>query len=438
MHALAAPPSAAHRALTKHLGARGAVSLFVAFSLPVLLGLVALALDLGRAYVIKAELQNAMDACALAASSALTGTQDPTVFDTGRAYARALIDPAAQGLAARPAASVNRVHFQSETLQPQALEVSYSAHVDGPFVAATAAQTQGLNPAQARYARCRYQDPGRRLWMMPVLQALGLGSAGAQTLSVWAQAVASLQPAQSVCAVPMAVCIDPTRNASQGWGLNIGQRLTAVVDAKKGYGSGNFGWVDFTPPGGGASELAGLLEGTGACGVKPGQLVGQSGQATSVQRAWNTRFGLYADASQALRAPPDFSGYGYANGAQQFSNYLQARTSRTPFQGTVDGSLVKLSAADHARWGQQRRIASAPVVDCSMWTTQGSATPPVLDLACVLLLAPVRTGSSPTGAGVAGAMEMEFLGLLSAAGTPCASMGAVGGVGGAVVPGLVQ
>ncbi len=94
---------------------RGAAALLLALSLPAVLGLVALAVDLTRAYVLKAELQNAMDACALAASAALTGANDPTVYDVARAHALVLMSAQAQGQATRPAASVNRVFMQTET-----------------------------------------------------------------------------------------------------------------------------------------------------------------------------------------------------------------------------------------------------------------------------------------------------------------------------------
>ena len=47
---------------------RGAVAIIVGLTLAVLIGFAGLALDLGRLYVNKSELQNAADSCALAAS----------------------------------------------------------------------------------------------------------------------------------------------------------------------------------------------------------------------------------------------------------------------------------------------------------------------------------------------------------------------------------
>jgi uncharacterized membrane protein len=56
---------------------RGVVAIVVGLMLAVLVGFVGLALDGGHLYLTKTELQNAADACALAASYELTGS--PTI-----------------------------------------------------------------------------------------------------------------------------------------------------------------------------------------------------------------------------------------------------------------------------------------------------------------------------------------------------------------------
>ncbi len=416
---------------------RGVSAVLLALCLPVMLGLVALGLDLGRAYTMKAELQNAMDACALAASASLSGANDPMVYDVARAYALVLVDPQAQGQAARPEASLNRVFLQSEVPAAASIEVAFSAKLDGPFVAATSTQTLGLPPAQARYVRCKQTDAPRGLWLMPVLQAMGLDAP--RTLTVSAEAVAALSSAQSLCAMPLAVCAVPGSTQAQGWGLVVGRRLTSVDNPAAGYGSGNFGWADFSPPNGGASELSGLIEGQGACGVQLGQSIGQPGQVTSIGRSWNTRFGIYANAADAKQSPPDYTGWGYAGGNNNLSDYLSRRAARSPFQGNVGGGIAALSSAQHATWGAQRRLVTVPIVDCSVWNGgKGSAMASMLDLACVLMLAPVKSGSLPSGPGVSNSFDVEFLGRAGYPGAPCATNGAVGGNTGPLVPGLVQ
>jgi len=58
--------------MAKKISQRGSTIVFVVLVLPVLLAFTALAIDLGRAFVVKNELQNAADAAALAGASALT------------------------------------------------------------------------------------------------------------------------------------------------------------------------------------------------------------------------------------------------------------------------------------------------------------------------------------------------------------------------------
>jgi uncharacterized membrane protein len=63
------------RSIDKHLhGQRGNVFLLFALFLPVLVGFMALTIDIARLYLIKVELQNAADAAALAGALSVSGT----------------------------------------------------------------------------------------------------------------------------------------------------------------------------------------------------------------------------------------------------------------------------------------------------------------------------------------------------------------------------
>ena len=58
----------------KHISNQtGAVAIIIAIAIPILIGIAGLALDLGKLFITKTELQNAADACALAAANELTG-----------------------------------------------------------------------------------------------------------------------------------------------------------------------------------------------------------------------------------------------------------------------------------------------------------------------------------------------------------------------------
>ena len=67
-----------NRVINKYLknaaSQHGSIVIFFVIMLPILLGTMGLALDIGKFYVIKSELQNAADSCALAAAYELDGT----------------------------------------------------------------------------------------------------------------------------------------------------------------------------------------------------------------------------------------------------------------------------------------------------------------------------------------------------------------------------
>lgn len=417
---------------------RGGIAVLAALVLPLLAGFAALAVDIGRIIVYRTELQSAMDACALAASAQLTGVNDPGIFDVARAHALALTDPARTGAAARDPVTVNRMRFQRDTLEPARLRVAFSSAASGaPWVEASASATGGLAPTAARFARCSYADAGNTLFLLPLLGTVVAGLP--QQLAVSASATATLAPGQSVCAIPVAVCTTGGGTAANNYGRTVGERLTAVNNPGSGYGGGRYGWLDFTPPAGGASELRDLLNGSGACAVSSGSRVGQPGVVSTLESAWNARFGVYASGVDPASAKPDFTGYGYPTGTNRYADFVTRSAARAPFQGNVANNTTKLTGAQHASLGQRRRVAVAAIVDCSVWETSGSAQPPILDFACVLMLAPVRNGgSAPQWSEVSATMDIEYLGLARAAGTPCASSGLAGGSFGPPVPTLVQ
>jgi hypothetical protein len=417
---------------------RGGIAILAVLVLPLLAGFAALAVDIGRIVVFRTELQSAMDACALAASAQLTGVNDAGILDVARAHALVLTDPTRAGAAAREPVSVNRMRFQRDTLSPARLRVAFSSAASGaPWVEASALSTGGLSPTAARFARCSYADEGNTLFLLPLLGTIVPGLP--RELVASASATATLTPGQSVCAIPVAVCTTGAGGAANNYGRTVGERLTAVNSPGSSYGSGRFGWLDFTPPAGGTSELRNLLNGSGACAVSSGSQVGQPGVVSSLESAWNARFGVYASGMDPTDAKPDFTGYAYPTGSSNYADFVARSAARTPFQGLVANNTTTLSSAQHASLGQRRRVAVAAIVDCAAWAVSGSAQPPILDFACVLMLAPVRNGGSVAQwSQVAATMDVEFLGLARAAGTPCASSGLAGGSFGPPVPTLVQ
>lgn len=416
-------------------GQKGTVAIIVAVSLPILIGFAGLALDLGRLYVEKTELQNATDACALAASRELTC--NPAAGPCAPSF---LINAENSGLTV---AHVNKAGFQKSNLSDEQISAS-----DIKFSVTFAPNSgylsrgSGANPA-SKYVMCTAHQTGIVPWFMKVL--------GAGDQSVSAQAVASLAPAQSNCAVPLGICMaagatpaDPFAN------LVVGQWVTSKLSESA---TGSFDWIDFTPPGGGASELGDLLMATGSCGVPPPPaLVGEQGKKTSLGKGWNTRFGLYKGGNTITSAPADFTGYAYtptswpskfnAYGGSSGVNFQAARAQHLPYQGDVltglnTSSYSNSSIAQLTSLGADRRLATIPIVDCSAWAGNNPQTVPILGYACALMLHPMDKDNGPSNTDD---VWLEYRGKSTDPASPCATSGSVGGPGsvGPLVPALVQ
>lgn len=419
----------------------GAVAIIAAISLPVLIGFAGLALDLGHLYVEKTELQNATDACALAAARELTC--DPSAGVCATSF---LVNAENSGLAV---ANRNKVDFQKTAAGITAQDIKFSTTFspNSSYVSRTA----GANPA-SKYVMCSAQQTGIVPWFMQVL--------GAGNQSVSAQAVATLTFSQANCAIPIGMCkMDAAPTSSPFQGLVVGQWLTSRLTESA---TGSYGWVDFTPPGGGASELADLLKGTGACSVPPPpSQVGEQGKKTSLGTAWNTRFGLYKGGDNINSSPPDYTGESYTptSWPSKFNayagtysglgppipNFLTARIQHLNYQAN-DGLNVNMGGVtkatpgptgQHATLGADRRLATVPVVDCTAWKASSPQTVPILGYACALMLHPMDKNNGPDNTQD---VWLEYRGNASDPGNPCATSGSVGGPGstGPLVPALVQ
>lgn len=416
-------------------GQRGAVAIILGITLAVLIGFAGLAIDLGRFFVIKTELQNAMDACALAASTQLRpGQNDPNTLDRAIAYGRVFTTG---GVSVNPldgniAAIQNRINFQQQVVTVSADNIRFAEALAGPYVSQASADAN-----TAAFVQCSLPLDDIPIFFMRLLNPL------LTTQTVSARAVATLAPSASACGIPLAACKVPGTTAASNFGLSVGEWLVPPSGPGSSYGTGNFGWIDFTPPAGGASELADLLSGPGQCSTSIGATVGQSGLIASLYTHWNSRFGLYRSGAgnpQLADASPDFTGYGYnlsnwPSGSNAYAgiqagavNYRTAVANNNPYQVLPPNPYDRLTTAQHAAQGRFRRVAVAPVVDCSVWNA-GGANPVIEGWACILMLDPLLGSSAdPT---------IEFLGLSTDVGSPCATNGEPGTFG-PLVPQLVQ
>ena len=374
----------------------------------VLFGFVGLAIDLSRMALIRTELQGAADACVLAGVSQLNGASDGPM--------RAEV--AGQFLGGEK----NRHSFQSVAAGAAHVQVTFSPTLNGIYRA-----SNGGALASSRYVRCAVTAPNVRTSFMRVWSPAGT--------DLVATATATTMPSQSVCSIPMGMC-QGNGSDSRNFGHTVGDKVVLKATQSSGY----FTWVNVmgTQTSGGLQPYVDALLGYGVCDVPTpaSRCIGiKTGVISSLDAAWNSRFGVYKQGGTALdpaTAIPDLTGYGYrpppAGGSA--ADYKSVRVpARQPFQGTIPA--YHTPAQVHVQWGApSRRLVSMPVVQCSS-SSCGSGAKPIMGWACALMLSP-KTASQDA--------EMEYRGRADDPASGCVSAGAPGGGDaiGPLVPVLVQ
>jgi Flp pilus assembly protein TadG len=413
----------------------GAVILLVCFLLFFLLGFMAIGFDFGHLFIVKTELQTAMDSCALAAAQELDS------------QASALTRARSAGMTA---ANLNRVNLQSASWDGKgAVDIGDITFKDAAYATTTA-------PAVARYAQCQHTQNGVRMWLMHATGAVtGNTADNPATRSVLASAVATRASAQSTCPIPIAVKARDGGVASNNYGFLLGEWVT-VFD-KSGASAGEMGWYNMDGSNNANETAAELSEGGKSCDTRIGNTVGTPGAQSSVEVPWNYRFGIYKQGDSHSLNHPDQTGYAYTttnwkNAVPQnaFSgtpaagshataqNYLTKRAAYASFADT--GSTLSAGEAitgvklnkfkeiatpgvtgEHKLYGYSRRLVIVPVLN-------GAST--VVDYVCMFMLAPLTGPNDPA--------QLEFRGLAGNAATPCTTNGLPGGSAGPLVPVLVR
>ena len=409
---------------------RGAVAITFGLTLVVLIGFVGLAIDLGRFFVIKTELQNGMDACALSAASQLRpGANDTKALDRAKAYGKVFFKSDVND------AIKNKVNFQNMVPDPGTLEITFATSNAGPY--------NITDPNTAKYVKCQYPLTDLPIYFMQVLNPL----LTTQTVNAWA--VAKRETPAASC-IPVALCTDN----DEGTGYAEGDWISVVGDKA---GPGFFGWVDFDPSGGGPNTIDDILAGSKTCDVsRVNDLIKmEPGNMAGLDEPWNSRFGWY-DKLDKTTAPPDKTGFAYSNapavppdpagnwpsGKAAYSDYQSKRNAFTPYQTQQPPGIEKAPGAnnydpiiseDHQKYGRaDRRIAVAPIVNCTKWTNPGGPSDPVpiLKWGCILMLNPyINKGPSAEYQKA----KVEFLDLASDPDSPCS-----GGEENAIAPVLTQ
>ncbi|MGE5472160.1 MAG: pilus assembly protein TadG-related protein [Bacteroidota bacterium] len=392
---------------------------FILFSV-LLLGFVAFAMDVGRLYVSKAELQNAADSCALSASAALTGA-NANQLQTAENF----------GITA---GTRNLVGMQKVAVTIGAdRDVTFSETLNGSYQTRTAAAANAL---KMHFVRCTLSEADIPTLMIQVVNLLPGQAIGPTT--VRAAAVASLEPSKSNCALPLAMC-KKAGSSAPNYGYTVGEWLVGRFNTKDNV-NGKFKWVDY-PGFSKTKDLKALLDGSGQCDlVDTTSLTPTQGDVNSLAPDWNWRFGVVKNSGAPDGAlSPDWSGYAYdaSNWLAQagaFDDFKARRGTFTPWNNVpiLSGGWKASTTAVHAAGGD-RRLAAAPVVDCSTWGPGATNSQPIIGWACLLMLNPVANPSNDN-------MGLEYRGSAEDIDSGCVTSGAPGGptAGGPKVPALAQ
>lgn len=389
----------------------GGIILLVCFALLFLLGFMGIALDFGRSFIVRNELQTALDSCALAAAQELDAQPD--------SIARAVN-------AGMAAAAPNRVNLQSATWDDK----GKLGAADFSFRDANYAPT--TSPAAARYAECAHTQSDVRMWMLHFIGVATGNTAGTPaTRDIAARAVATRASGQSACPVPVAM-VAKSGKCAPNYGYQVGDWV--VVKSLQGaangepLASGEMGWFNLNGSQSGKETKDELAAGA-LCGTTVAQNVTLTtkGNIQSAASVWNVRFGLYKNGNAPSIDGPDYSGYEYnaANWPSRrnaWADYKQKRLAFAPHQGK-SGSYDPITSAQHAQYGSSLRIVTVPIL-------QSGTNPKVIDFGCMLMLDPMKQPQD--------AVHMEFLGNASDVTSPCMNSGLAGYAGGPLVPVLVR
>lgn len=437
-----------HALLNGRRQQRGAVVVVLGVTLVMLIGFVGLAIDLGRFFVIKSELQNAMDACALSAASQLRpGRNDANALTRAVAYGRVFTTGGQTNIEAIK----NWANFQSGVVDISPTQITFSATLNGTYDDSGTA-----NPNTATYAKCEHPLAGLSIYFMRVLNT------ALSTQTVSALAVATLGR-QACNVIPAGIC---QRADTPERGLNVGEWFSIGDKMEPGW----FGWVDYSGPAGGTPEVKDGLTAVGQCVIPTvGETAQENGKKTSANDAWNTRFGIYSNPyriGDISEIPPDKTGYAYfgqtvgadTNPRRLVANWPRADTATTPrafdqtnppgnptvpnFQVAAASNKAYQTAAEQQgareifsgpttfatggaggqldQFGRRdRRLLIVPILDCAI-------KPMVIkDLACTLMLNPFGSVTGPGGGPIDG--KLEYLGRVTdPGGSPCGNANVTG------------
>lgn len=319
-------------------GERGSILAMSAVGMLTMLLAVGLGVDISHFYVVKGELQNAADAAALAAASAINSNPSGVVEGTSRAVK-----------------AMNNSGFNNNNITFQRSNVEWAVNLNGPYMSEAAASTVAQAPT-IRFARVT--TPATPVGVSFAPMVLG----GSKSLSASATAGLSI-PLNVFCNfIPLSVLIDDDTSK-----LVPGQVYTIRANTGGSPSPGNYQILAVAGRGGVDVEF-GIGAGVDACGeagevyavdTKPGLTAGK------VRKGINTRFDDYQGTQlDPTQYPPDtnvkenitwddyskYLGCGRPGAIACNSNYVKAPAhAGIDMRRVVLIPLVKVSEYDQGR-----------------------------------------------------------------------------------------
>lgn len=286
---------------------RGAIMIMMALIIIVLIGVAALALDIGRLVVLRSQMQNAADAAALAAAVELD--TESGALDRAKAAAREAIVHDSRhsrvaellGSAGLPDSAFTFYCIIGSQYDVDPDDVDLSAFCDdttddGDGHYETSSDTFAhyvrvdLNPALVS------THFTLDLMFLPVLDLFGINAASTASTSTHATAGSSFLPCDPA---PMMLC-DPFPASSGGFFAHMhGGETIELRDQGSGsasWAAGNFGFTDPVDGGSGAVNVGQKLADEYGQDCDPSQVDPRTGQMTQRStNAVNTRFNMYSN-----------------------------------------------------------------------------------------------------------------------------------------------
>jgi hypothetical protein len=268
---------------------------------------VGLCVDISHFYVVKAELQNAADASALAGASALNSTA-------------AGINEAAE----RATAAMNGYEFNNEEAVITADHVKFAVNFEGPYVDQASAAGQA---AQIRFVKV--DVPSKSVGV--VFSAHAIGS---DTVNLTQQAIAGMSvPPNVMCEwIPLSVIDDDIANP-----FKPGDTYIIRGGPHGSVSPGNYQILAIAGRGG-SDAREGIARGVNDCAA-PGAVYEKDTKpgvsAGPVRQGLNTRFDDYASGMDWTDYPPDVN----VKENITFNQYLAAQPGSADWQSPSPGHV---------------------------------------------------------------------------------------------------